>query len=69
MSGLPGTEYPMRSQIHRATVFVLYQLSLLTGIVMFPMAVVMRKVGVELPLGRLIDKVGTAYERTSGNTA
>ena len=48
--------------------FVLYQLSLLAGIVLLPMALAMRKVGLELPVHRIIDRVGTAYEQTSEHT-
>jgi len=59
----------MRSIIQRATVFMLYQLSILSGIVLLPVAVAMRRVGVTLPLHRVIDRVGDAYERTVTNTA
>jgi hypothetical protein len=59
----------MRTHIHRATVFMLYQLSLLTGIVMLPMALAMRKAGVELPLHRVIERVGTAYEHATTSAA
>lgn len=57
----------MRTHLHRASVFVLYQLSLLAGIVLLPMALAMRQVGLTLPVHRLIDRVGDAYERTSEN--
>jgi hypothetical protein len=59
----------MRSIIQRATVLMLYQLSILSGIVLLPVAVAMRRVGVTLPLHRVIDRVGDAYERTATNAA
>lgn len=59
----------MHTHLHRATVFVMYQLSLLTGILLLPMALAMRKVGLTLPVHRVIDRVGAAYEQTSENTA
>jgi hypothetical protein len=59
----------MRSTLNRATVFALYQLSLLTGILLFPLAVAMRQVGVTLPVHRAIDRLGAAYERLDGTTA
>jgi len=59
----------MRSLPIRATAFVLYQLSLLVGIVLFPMAVAMRKVGVTLPVHRVVDSVGDVYDRTASRSA
>lgn len=59
----------MRSHLHRATVFVLYQLSLLTGIVMLPVALAMRKVGLTVPVHRVIDRVADAYERANDSAA
>ena len=58
----------MHTHLRSATMFVLYQLSLLAGIVLLPMALAMRKVGLELPVHRIIDRVGTAYEQTSEHT-
>ncbi|PSQ07241.1 hypothetical protein BRC95_04880 [Halobacteriales archaeon QS_5_68_33] len=54
----------MRIQLQRATVFVLYQLSLLVGIVLLPMALAMRRIGIVLPVHRVVDRLETAYERT-----
>jgi hypothetical protein len=59
----------MRSHVHRAAVFVLYQLSLLTVIVMLPLAVAMRQVGLTLPVHRVVDRIGEAYTRMDGNSA
>ncbi|PSP50214.1 hypothetical protein BRC67_09760 [Halobacteriales archaeon QH_3_68_24] len=54
----------MRIRLQRATVFVLYQLSLLVGIVLLPMALAMRRIGIVLPVHRVVDRLETAYERT-----
>ena len=54
----------MRIRLQRATVFVLYQLSLLIGIVLLPMALAMRRIGIVLPVHRVVDRLETAYERT-----
>lgn len=59
----------MRSHIQRAAVFVLYQLSLLTGIVLLPMAVAMSRVGIELPVHRVVDRFNRAYDHAASNTA
>jgi hypothetical protein len=55
--------------MQRATVFVLYQLSLLAGIVLLPVALLMRRVGVSLPIHRVVDRLETAYEHTKTATA
>jgi len=54
----------MRTRMQRATVFVLYQLSLLVGIALLPVALMMRRVGVSLPVHRVVDRLETAYEHT-----
>lgn len=59
----------MRSRLQRATVFVLYQLSLLAGILLLPVALLVRRVGLTLPVHRVVDRVGSAYERTKATGA
>jgi len=59
----------MRTRMQRATVFVLYQLSLLAGIVLLPVALAMRRVGVSLPVHRLVDRLETAYEHSKTASA
>ncbi|SEO83418.1 hypothetical protein SAMN04487948_105386 [Halogranum amylolyticum] len=46
----------------RLTLFALYQFTVALGILLFPVAVLARRVGVELPLGRVVARLGTAYE-------
>jgi hypothetical protein len=59
----------MDAHPYRATLFVLYQLSLLVGIAMLPVALVTRKLGVGLPIHQIVDRLGAAYNRATTNTA
>ncbi|QLH78937.1 hypothetical protein HZS55_17275 [Halosimplex rubrum] len=52
----------MRSTLNRATVFALYQLTLFAGILLLPLALVMRKAGITLPVHRAVDRVNETYE-------
>lgn len=51
------------NRIYRATLLVLYQLTLLVGIAMMPLAMAVRKAGVTLPVHRPIERLGDAYDR------
>ncbi|MFB6297180.1 MAG: hypothetical protein ABEH56_01525 [Salinirussus sp.] len=46
---------------HRAILFALYQLSLFAGIALLPVAVVARQAGLELPVHRVVSRLGEAY--------
>jgi len=59
----------MVSRLYKTTLFALYQLSLLVGIAVLPVAVVASRTGVELPVHRIITRLGEAYERTNTATA
>jgi len=50
---------------YRVTLLVLYQLTLLVGIVALPFAVIARRVGVRLPVHRAVERLGEKYEQTS----
>jgi hypothetical protein len=52
----------MESRLYKGTVFALYQLSLLLGIALLPVALVARQIGVPLPIHRMISRLGDAYE-------
>lgn len=52
----------MASTIHRATLFALYQTSLLAGILLLPLALLARRLGVRLPAGRVVRRLGEAYD-------
>ncbi|MEF8843412.1 MAG: hypothetical protein V5A62_17600 [Haloarculaceae archaeon] len=53
---------PMEARLRRTSLFALYQTSIVLGIALLPVAVLARQMGVQLPVGALIDRLGTAYE-------
>jgi hypothetical protein len=55
----------MESKLYNATVFALYQFSVVLGIVLLPIALAARRAGVELPIHRMIDRLGSAYENAA----
>lgn len=52
----------MSRTIRRVTLLAIYQLTVLLGITLLPIALVTRQLGVPLPLGRAVDSAKTAYE-------
>ncbi|WP_199268404.1 hypothetical protein [Halomarina oriensis] len=55
--------------IHRfrsLLLFALYQLCLLTGILLMPVAMVASRVGLPFPFHRVVARVSAAYDRTRG---
>ncbi len=51
---------------YRATLLVLYQLTLFVGIVALPLAMVARRVvGLRLPVHRAVERLGEKYEQAS----
>ncbi|MFB6353473.1 MAG: hypothetical protein ABEJ92_05250 [Halobacteriales archaeon] len=54
----------MRAAIARFAAFAVYQLSLLVGIALLPLAVLARHGGFRLPVGRLVERTGRAYAST-----
>jgi hypothetical protein len=52
----------MTNTVYRTGLFALYQLTVVLGIVMMPLALAARRVGVRVPLGRLVEATGEAYE-------
>jgi hypothetical protein len=52
-------------RIHRATLLVLYQLALIAGIALLPVAMVTDRLGVRLPIHRAVRRLGDAYERAA----
>lgn len=47
---------------YRLSLFALYQFTIALGILLFPVALLARRVGVEFPLGRVVARLGSAYE-------
>jgi len=58
----------MLEPVRRATLFALYQMSVLTGIALLPVALVARQLGVPLPIHRVVESLQRAYE-TTGESA
>lgn len=55
----------MAKSLYRVLVLALYQFSIVLGIALLPVALVANRVGISLPIGRLVDRLDTAYERMS----
>ena len=53
----------MVTRLYRASVFALYQFSIVLGITLLPVALVANRAGLPLPVGRLVERLGEAYER------
>ncbi len=54
----------MFAPIRRATLFALYQLSVLAGICLLPVALAARRAGVPFPMHRLMASLEKTYEKT-----
>lgn len=48
-------------------VFALYQLSVLLGIVLLPIALVAQRMGIRIPLHRVLHRLDEAYEHATPN--
>jgi hypothetical protein len=59
----------MRTTLNRAIVFALYQLTLFAGILLLPLALVMRKAGITLPVHRAVSRVNETYEEVETDAA
>jgi len=55
----------MIDSLQRTTTFALYQLTLALGIALMPVALLVRRVGITLPLDQLIRTTSEAYEAAS----
>jgi hypothetical protein len=54
----------MIQRAYRTSLLVLYQLTVVVGILAMPLALAARRVGLRLPLGRVVEGVGEAYAET-----
>jgi hypothetical protein len=54
----------MPTRIRRAVLLTLYQLSLLAGVLLLPLALAARRVGVTLPFDRVIQRLDDALDAT-----
>ncbi|MDQ2049070.1 hypothetical protein RBH26_01090 [Natronolimnohabitans sp. A-GB9] len=59
----------MISRVYRATLFALYQLCIVIGIVAMPLAIAARQAGITLPIHRLLANVEDAYEASQSGDA
>ncbi|ELY61963.1 hypothetical protein [Natronolimnohabitans innermongolicus] len=59
----------MISRVYRATLFGLYQLCIVAGIAMMPLAIAARQAGITLPIHRLLENVEDAYEASQAEDA
>lgn len=57
--------YRMIARLHRFALFALYQSTVAVGLLLLPFAIVMRRVGLPLPVHRLIECAERAYEARS----
>ncbi|WP_135534085.1 MULTISPECIES: hypothetical protein [Halostella] len=56
----------MIRRVYLATLFALYQISLAVGIMLMPFALAMSRAGVVLPVHRIIENLGDAYQNAAG---
>jgi hypothetical protein len=52
----------MMDGLYRTSLFALYQLTLVAGIALMPLALAGRRLGVTLPLGNVVDALGRRYD-------
>ncbi len=52
-------------RIHRISLFALYQITLLCGIVLLPLALVTKRFGFRLPIDRVVIEIKERYEETT----
>ncbi|WP_136715469.1 hypothetical protein [Halorientalis salina] len=58
----------MENRLFRSALFATYQLTLLLGITLLPVALVARQFGVTLPIHRIVTRLADAYEDTAPNS-
>ncbi|SEL75013.1 hypothetical protein [Haloferax larsenii] len=55
----------MFHRLQKTALFAAYQLTVATGIALLPVALAARRMGVTLPVHRLVETTGDAYERAA----
>mgnify|MGYP006866553155 CR=1 FL=1 len=55
----------MESRLYAATLLALYQVSLLMGIALFPVAMLTDRFGLRFPIDRVVTELGEAYDRAT----
>ena len=51
----------MIQPLERATLYALYQLSIALGILLLPVALLLERVGITLPVHRVVERLDEAY--------
>ncbi len=51
----------MIAAVQRASIFALYQMSIAIGILLLPIALIARLLGITLPIHHVVDRLGEAY--------
>jgi hypothetical protein len=52
----------MIAAVRRLALFALYQTTVALGILLLPVALLARRAGISLPVGRAVETLGDAYE-------
>jgi hypothetical protein len=55
----------MSRTLRRGALWALYQLTLFAGIALLPVALMARRVGLPLPIGRAVEETKAAYESSA----
>jgi hypothetical protein len=58
-------EYAMIETTYRFSLFALYQFALFAGILLMPVALAARHVGLTIPVGEFVESIGEAYEQAA----
>jgi len=53
----------MIERLYTTATFVAYQVSIVLGIALLPVALAARRAGISLPVGRLVERTSEAYAR------
>jgi len=64
---LRGERVKKMGRLHRFALLVTYQLTLIAGILLLPVALLTERFGVRLPIDRAITGLKQRYERTTAN--
>lgn len=62
--GLSHGRRSMIARLYATTLFALYQMSVVLGIVMMPIALATRRVGFTPPIHRVVRRLADAYDAT-----
>ncbi|MFB6301710.1 MAG: hypothetical protein ABEH78_02440 [Haloferacaceae archaeon] len=55
----------MHGAVRRTGLLALYQLTVTFGIVLMPVALLVRRAGINLPIRQLVERLGAAYDRVN----